>query len=219
MRARFVHLKTPRLVLLATLLALTVAASMTFIAAGQEQPATYYACLKNGSLSNVDTSAPSDCPGKGTTISWNQLGPAGPQGETGPAGPAGATGPQGPAGATGATGPAGPQGPTGATGPEGPAGASGVSGYEIVTVSTTPSVGATTQAMTASCPAGKQAVAGGGQPVFDSGISGYFDLIALHASRPTFDGKGWNVQAVDPNVNQGTGWHLTVYAVCAAVGP
>jgi hypothetical protein len=72
--------------------------------------------------------------------------------------------------------------------------------------------------MTAACPTGKKAVGGGGQPVFDSGITGFSDLIALHASRPTPDGSGWNVQAEDPNVNQNTGWHLTVYAICAAVG-
>lgn len=54
-----------------------------------------------------------------------QVGPAGPQGETGPQGPKGdqgETGPQGPKGDTGATGPKGDKGDPGETGPQGPKG-------------------------------------------------------------------------------------------------
>ena len=50
-----------------------------------------------------------------TLLSWNQRGPAGPQGIPGPQGVPGPTGPGGPAGATG------PQGPQGPAGPPGPA--------------------------------------------------------------------------------------------------
>jgi hypothetical protein len=217
MRRQNIHLRVLRVVAPATVLALVLAAGMTFIAAGQEPPVTYYGCLKNGNLTDVGTNQPANCPNNATVISWNEQGPqglTGPVGPQGPVGETGATGAQGPIGPQGPVGPAGPQGPQGA---QGPAGAGGLSGYQIVTASTNPTVGATTQAMTAACPAGKMAIGGGGQPVFDSGISGYFDLIALHASRPTFDGTGWNVQAADPNLEQGTGWHLVVYAVCADV--
>jgi hypothetical protein len=66
-------------------------------------------------------------------ISWNIAGPvrvAGPAGPAGPTGPAGAPGPQGD------PGPAGQQGPAGPAGAQGPAG--GISGYEIVTKTTSP---------------------------------------------------------------------------------
>ncbi|MEU6429592.1 hypothetical protein ABZ860_27160 [Microbispora sp. NPDC046973] len=53
------------------------------------------------------------------TVTWNVVGPEGPQGAQGPQG---ATGPQGPKGDTG------PQGPQGATGPQGPKGDKGEPG-------------------------------------------------------------------------------------------
>jgi hypothetical protein len=42
---------------------------------------TYYACLNNGKLSNVGTTAPT-CASPATAISWNQTGPQGPAGNT-----------------------------------------------------------------------------------------------------------------------------------------
>ena len=72
-----------------------------------------------------------------TAISWNVVGPAGPQGLSGPAGAAGPAGlmgpagPQGPAGAQGLPGPGGSQGlpgPAGAQGAAGPAGPPGPGG-------------------------------------------------------------------------------------------
>ena len=93
---------------------------------------TYYACLKNGNLSNVGTSAP-DCKAKQTLISWNQEGPVGPQGPQGPIGPTGATGDQGepgPIGPAGATGAPGEQGPAGAKGDQGDPGAQGPVGAQ-----------------------------------------------------------------------------------------
>jgi Collagen triple helix repeat (20 copies) len=222
MCARLVQPRMLRFVLCAIAIALVAAASMTFIA-GQQPPVTYYACLKNGSLSNVGISAPDNCPTGATLINWNAIGPtgaAGPIGRTGPqgpAGPTGATGPQGPSGAVGATGPQGPAGETGATGPQGPAGANGVTGYEIVVAVTDPNQVTSFQAWTAYCPEGKRTVGGGGYPVFDSGGSGDFELITIHSSVPAFGGAGWYVQAADPNVGQRTGWHLEVYAICATV--
>jgi hypothetical protein len=78
MRVRVKQLNAPRLLAVATALALIVAAATTFIAAGQSPQVTYYACLKNGNLSDVGTSAPDNCAGKGDVSSWNSEGPAGP---------------------------------------------------------------------------------------------------------------------------------------------
>lgn len=101
------------------------------------------ACYKPGTDPaelKVLTSDKASCPSGDTTITWNQLGPQGPKGDTGPQGPKGATGATGEKGATGATGPAGPKGatgdtgatgaagPIGATGAQGPAGATGATG-------------------------------------------------------------------------------------------
>jgi len=97
----------------------------------------------------------SSCTVKENSISWNAVGPQGPQGEkgdTGPQGPAGpqgepgaqgppgpqgekgekgdpgATGPQGEKGDTGEQGPPGPIGPPGPPGPQGPKGDTGPRG-------------------------------------------------------------------------------------------
>ena len=62
---------------------LGIGSALSAGAAGQS--VTYYACLKNGNLSNVGAAAPASCPGNDAmVISWNSLGPQGP---TGPAGP------------------------------------------------------------------------------------------------------------------------------------
>jgi Collagen triple helix repeat (20 copies) len=53
------------------------------------------------------------CPAGQYKISWNKVGPQGPQGVAGPQGLAGPTGPQGLAGPTGPQGSTGPQGPAG----------------------------------------------------------------------------------------------------------
>jgi hypothetical protein len=61
---------------------------------------------RSGSLSVIDSDT-QQCPRGATALTWNQVGPPGPQG------PAGAPGPGGPQGPAGAPGPAGPQGPAG----------------------------------------------------------------------------------------------------------
>jgi hypothetical protein len=87
-------------------------------------------------------------------LSWNKVGPAGPQGLPG------AAGPQGLPGAAGI----GLQGVPGATGAAGDPGAPGVSGYQRVVVSTVnqqlPAFGETVRF--ANCPVGKKVVGGGG---------------------------------------------------------
>ena len=171
-----------------------------------------HACYRpNGNVRLVDKSS---CTGNETAISWNQTGPAGPQGEAGPQGtpgpegtpgPQGAPGPQGPPGPQGVAGPQGtqgspgPQGPQGSPGPSGPA---GVSGYEIInTHGNLPMNG--TASVVATCSSGKR-VLGGGYVAPQVG-----DMAPL--SRP----EGDNAWRVDFKSNGGSG-DASVYAVCAA---
>ncbi len=210
MRSRFF-----RPVVLATVIACVLATGSVLVALGDPAPATYYACLKNGNLSDVGTSVPSKCPGNSAVISWNEQGPQGPQGPQGNVGPQGPQGAVGPAGAQGVPGPQGPSGQQGATGAQGPAGASGISGYEIVRADGASS-GATIQTVVAYCPSGKKAISGGGYVTFDTGVSGEVDTgVALHFSVPFSGGSGWDVQAVMTYLNTISTWHLTTYAVCA----
>lgn len=96
-------------------------------------------CYSNGSLLVAKgalrvVNASSECKAGETAMSWNQTGPAGPQGAQGATGPQGVTGspgPQGGAGPQGAQGTLGPQGPAGqqgAAGPQGPVGPQGTPG-------------------------------------------------------------------------------------------
>jgi hypothetical protein len=116
------------------------------------------------------TSSPGSAQTVYATGTQGPVGPAGPRGFPGPTGPQGPVGPAGAAGTKGAatsTGPAGPTGPTGPTGPAGPRGASGVATSSVVDGTAVnsiadPSTGTTTSA-TASCPAGRVLLGGGGQ--------------------------------------------------------
>jgi len=107
---------------------------------------TIYACMipSDGTIRIVADLA--SCKKNEQQLSWNILGPQGPQGE---AGPAGSQGPQGEPGPAGPEGPAGPQGPTGLTGPQGEQGLQGETG-----------------------PAGPQGPMGGAGPQGDQGIQG-----------------------------------------------
>lgn len=89
----------------------------------------YYACLKNGDLSSVGTSAPV-CKGKQTLISWNQEGPVGPQGPQGEQGPIGVPGAPGAQGQPGAAGEKGEKGDPGTPGADGLVGAQGPAGLD-----------------------------------------------------------------------------------------
>ena len=105
---------------------------------------------------------------------------------------AGVPGPAGPKGDAGPTGPAGPSGPAG---PAGAQGAPGVSGYEIVHGPTVESGAGPRGDMqaTATCPAGKAPLGGGGG--VDSAILGApgGQLGWVEYSRPTPNGRGWMV--------------------------
>jgi len=89
---------------------------------------TLVACYKSngGSLRLVDDA--SQCNPSEKSVTWNVVGPVGPQGPAGPQGVQGPPGSQGPAGPTGPQGPAGDPGPQGATGDPGPAGPVGPQG-------------------------------------------------------------------------------------------
>jgi hypothetical protein len=142
---------------------------------------------KDGALRLIDAEAGQPCGNKEQLITWNQMGPAGPQGPQGEPSAQGPVGSQGPQGATGPQGPQGIPGPTGvpgAPGPQGTQGAPGISGYEIV-YGDSAFDSATTKIASADCPNGK-AVLRGGAFVFPSLADPNRDTapVVLHASVP-----------------------------------
>ena len=117
-------------------------------------------------------------------------GVTGTKGVTGAKGVTGTTGSKGPTGAKGPTGTTGPKGVTGAkgaTGAKGPTGATGAATPTLVngtkTTTTNPAVGTPVSA-TATCPAGKVLVGGGGQ-VTTSLASGRVELQQSYPSSTT----------------------------------
>lgn len=92
------------------------------------QQGVIHACYKkeNGQLRVVGASQ--SCLASETALSWNAVGPQGPQGEQGLAGPQGEQGMPGPQGPRGEQGPQGPRGEHGVAGPAGPRGADGQPG-------------------------------------------------------------------------------------------
>lgn len=84
-------------------LALGVGTAMAAVT-GSQSSAVFHACLKNGTLSKVGTTARA-CGSGSSAVSWNQTGP---RGATGPRGKKGATGAPGAPGTPGGPGPAGP---------------------------------------------------------------------------------------------------------------
>jgi hypothetical protein len=180
-------LSTRRLPALAIVAAVAFSGS-TFGVLAADAP-TFRGCLNlKGDLYNVVTSPaqPSACKQGDTVVSWNQVGPAGPQGARGDPGPVGPVGPQGlkgdpgVAGPQGAKGDPGPVGPVGAQGPQGPA---GISDMEVVTAIYFPPAGLVgpNDGGSAMCPAGKVAISGGAGA---TEVFGY--QAALIASRPIF---------------------------------
>jgi hypothetical protein len=118
-------------------------------------------------------------------------------GAVGAVGPQGAAGPQGPAGARGLQGPAGPKGDAGAQGPAG-----GISGSQTVTGPSVNIPAVSSRSATVSCPSGKIAVSGG----FTTGAGN------LLTSRPSTDGRSWNVSVGNDQLVFATSF--TPYAVC-----
>ncbi len=145
-------------------------------------------------------------------------GPAGPQGPAGPAGadglpgpqgPEGAQGPAGPAGATGATG---PQGPQGFMGPAGPAGSNGVSGVERAVGDSGPILmdSGASWWVSATCPAGKRAVAGGYEL-----LSQAVNLTVTISAPLETDPATWRVAVRNNTAANLTKVQFKAYAVCA----
>lgn len=64
--------------------------------ASSDPTQTIYACVDHSGVVRI-VAASISCNPNETSISWNTVGPAGPQGDPGPQGPAGPAGPQGPA--------------------------------------------------------------------------------------------------------------------------
>lgn len=101
-----------------------------------------------------------------------------------------------------------PAGPKGDPGPPGPP---GLSGHEVVTAENRVT-SAYLNAATATCPAGKKALGGGGQIV--AGTTSFSDGPFLWRSFPTDTGEGWTV--AQARSSRGT-WTVRAYAVCASV--
>ena len=126
-----------------------------------------HACYRpNGNVRLVDKSS---CTGNETAISWNQTGPAGPQGEAGPQGSAGTSGSAGSSRSSWAAGSCRPAGrarssgltwTTRTSGLPGPSGPAGVSGYEIINTHGNLPVNGTTSVV-ATCSSGKRVLGGG----------------------------------------------------------
>lgn len=125
----------------------------------------------------------------------------------------GAQGPQGAQGPEGPQGPKGDPGQTGQQGLQGERGLPGVSGYEQVTVDkqSNPNLSIFTFA-TATCPAGKFAVGGGGE-ILEPTKAGVD--VMLDASRP-ISPTTWMAEA--HGFNQGFNWTLRVTVICANAG-
>ena len=147
--------------------------------------------VKNGSIAGGDVK-------KGSLLSSHfkagQLtgGSGGPAGPSGPSGPVGPVGPTGPVGATGATG-----------------GVSGVQIVEELSLNTSAD-----KEVTATCPAGKEVIGGGGA-ILDVG-SGF---VALEKNL-TEDGLGasWTARGHE-HTPTGLSWRVLAQAICANVAP
>src|SRR5262245_39985601 len=98
---------TPALCVTAAIVMLAVIAAVSR-ASIPAASGVYTGCiLPSGQLRVIDTAITPTCNASEKMITWNQKGPAGPQGLPGVQGPAG---PQGSQGISGPAGPAGPQG-------------------------------------------------------------------------------------------------------------
>lgn len=153
-----------------------------------------------------------------TAISWNQVGPQGPEGMQGPAGPqgpAGADGAPGERGIQGETGARGPQGPAGPQGPQGPQGPSGpLSGWEVITQEfhDTNLDGLAGGTVTCTVGAlGAKYLIGGGVGIY-GGI--YPEARLIHSGPGSVANRSWYGTAQN---KPGTAWYAQVWAICAYV--
>ncbi len=123
----------------------------------------------------------------------------------------------------------GSQGPQGAQGAKGDAGAQGIpglSGYELVSQPFTGVFALNSggqrglsEFKTASCPAGKKAIGGGGDLGTNGAQNGNQRRFLISASVPTADGTGWSVQLFNNSTTIDNSIDLKVTAVCATIAP
>jgi hypothetical protein len=150
----------------------------------------------NGQLRVVDRT--SDCRSSERALSWNQRGAAGPQGAKGK------TGAQGPTGTPGAPGP---------TGQQGPPGTSGLLSIQRVTATNVPHDSFNGHSAIATCPPGTKLLGGGyhltGQPPAQ---------LAHDDNGPVPGAEAWQAFARDEQVEDGSGWGITVAAICGKTG-
>ncbi|NIP80488.1 MAG: hypothetical protein GWM90_15220 [Gemmatimonadetes bacterium] len=124
------------------------APAVAAVAASQSAAGEILACYTpaSGTLYIVGAEgAPAECAGQHLSITWNQVGPQGPEGPAGPQGP---------------EGPAGPQGPEGPQGPQGPEGPSGFATTYLVTNSVSLAANTLTF-LSVDCQTGEIAIRGG----------------------------------------------------------
>jgi hypothetical protein len=108
----------------------------------------------------------------------------------------------------GAQGPAGPAGAQGPAGPQGAQGVAGVSGLQKVFTTGASSSGAV-RSLTATCPAGKEAIGGGGIVLPANQVD-----IALTGSYPVTQ-TTWRATARELD-ETGANWSLNAVVICAA---
>jgi hypothetical protein len=196
---------SPRMVKLATLIALGSVCGAVALGAGTAPAQTgYLVCVKLKSPGKGLLRLPGkgSCRANERGIFLNQTGPQGPAGT--PGGPAGPQGPQG------IQGPIGPQGIPGTPGTNG---SPGVSGYVTASATSLPqSDGNETQDV--SC--GSKDVLGGGF-VMGTAQVGDANKVVATSSFP-LDAHTWEVHAevIGPGGLDGT-WTVTAYATCATV--
>jgi hypothetical protein len=121
-----------------------------------------------------------------------------------------AAGIQGMAGPTGLKGDKGDAGTAGTAGTAGSTGTSGMSGYAQVAANSVNDSTAS-KSVTATCPAGKKAVGGGG-----SYLSAQTDAIHIYFSGALGDGSGWLVLAEEQAAVAGN-WLVNATAVCVTI--
>lgn len=134
------------------------------------------------------------CKAKETVVDAAELGVAGPKGDEGDQGAPGAPG---------------------TNGAPGQPGVPGLSGLEVVTAQTTSiQTGTVSASATASCPAGKKVLGGGGEFVFVAATP--TDVRTRSSAPVTTDPQGWRHE-ITVEVNDD--WAVRSYAICADVTP
>src|SRR5262249_7849974 len=140
---------------------------------------TINGCYSAGGSLKLLTSTRPACPQGDTPIAWNEAGVPGPQGAIGPQGP---QGPQGPAGT--------------------------VTGYQVVTQSSTLDSGPGSESRFVQCPAGKVVTGGGYEIGFSNGNRLNF---SLPGTDPTTGRQEWGINMT---LDEDNPTPVTVYAIC-----